>query len=250
MTQEGSRFDLAVIDEMTFHVDQPDALVEGDWAQMQSLLYGSFDHEIRRHPHDPAEEIPPNAAEYLVAQSVGLFKDRRTDPSLAPDAEGQRFENPQIVRALDKTGRLVGYSHSVNNTSPPFARAKMAVPPNIKVPRFGGRRYARMSELAVAPEFQGNGLGTLIAYKTLSLYPEQQPVSAYVYPREFPQMSPALERHGMTRTDAKSKDPYRENGGRTLLSRYTAHVGALMRRIEELPGAEEAIYLMDYRTSA
>jgi ribosomal protein S18 acetylase RimI-like enzyme len=250
MTQEGSRFGLAVIDEMTFRVDQPGALDEGDWAEMQNLLHGSFKEEIRRHPHDLAEEIPSNAAEYLVAQSVGLFKDRRIDPSLAPDAEGQRFENPQIVRALDKTGTLVGYSHSVNNTSPPFARAKMAIPPNIKVPRFGGRRYARISELAVAPEFQGEGLGTLIAYKTLSLYPEQQPVSAYVYAREFPQMSPALERHGMTRTGAESKDPYGENGGKAVLSRYTAHVGALMRLIEGLPGAKEAIYLMNYRTPA
>lgn len=253
MTQEASRFNLDVIEGLSFQVDQPDALGFGDWQAMQWVLISAFHQEIREHEHDPTEMIPEAAARYLVSQNLGVFMERRKDPSLAPRTEGQLFEDVQIVRAVDKkNGQLVAYSHSANNTSPPFAKAKMAIPPGIPVPKFGNRKYAKVSELAVRPDLRGNGIGTLVAYKTLSVRDPMQRVAAYVYDREFPAMPPALERHGMTRTGGETVQPYAEaeNGGNTVLSRYAGRVGSLMRHIESLPDAREAIAIMNHNTAA
>lgn len=250
MTQEASRFNLAAIEGLNFQVDQPEALGRGEWRAMQNLLTSSFAREVESHEHDPNEMIPNDAARYLVAQHLGVFMERRQDPSLAPHTAGQRFEGAQVVRAFDSEGQLVSYSHSVNNTSPPFAGIKMAIPPGVRVPRFGGRRYARVSELAVRRDMSGNGIGTLVAYKTLSLRHPEQPVAAYVYAREFPAMPGTLERHGMSHTGGRTVEPYGENGGNTVLSRYAGRVGDLMRRIEGLPDAQAAIAIMNRNTNA
>lgn len=251
MTQEASRFNLTVIEGLNFQVDQPEALGRGEWQAMQNLLTSSFAREIEAHKHEPNEMIPNDAARYLIAQNLGVFMERRQDPSLAPHTEGQRFEDVQVVRAFDSDGQLVSYSHSVNNTSPPFAGVKMAIPPGVRVPRFGHRRYVRISELAVRRDLSRNGIGTLVAYKTLSLRHPEQPVAAYAYAREFPDMPRTLEKHGMTRTGGETVEPYGENGGSTVLSRYAGRrVGGLMRHIEGLPDARAAIAIMNRNTNA
>jgi hypothetical protein len=248
MSEPTPRFNLGVIDSLMFRVDPANELgVDGLYAA-QGLLTNSLHKAISAHPHAPEEGIPDDAATYLVEQDFTRFMQHRVDPRTGPGSWHQRFRDPRVVRALGSDGRLVAYSHSVNNTSGWLVRTKMAMPPGKAVPIVGDRKYVRVSELAVDSDYWGKGIGTVVLYQTLSLWSPKQQASAYIFPRECPETASSLEELGMQPTGEGPVRRYGEAGKETLLRRYAGRISAILRRIRALPGAPEAISIMNART--
>lgn len=157
-------------------------------------------------------ELPnrtPEEIEYVMGGREGLPA-RLANPAI--DAESgrllpdQSFADPSLTVAFtdaDKSSmRIVGYSFSADNASGSPELVRRAKQLTVV------KNYRWLRTVAVLPDYQGRGIGSVLSAVTLAKASRFQPASAYTWPTEGDSGTRLVESLGMTRTGRRNRDVY------------------------------------------
>ncbi len=157
----------------------------GTWGEIQGVLQGSWGESIDR---DPAE------IQHLISGGSrnGDFIESHVNPNTRVGNgfyANQLFTRPHFAIAAEK-GKIVGYAYTANNVSgggsPEGTHNESLTAKAVRQAKRMSviKNYVWVREVAVLPEFQGQGIAKQMGKTLLEKSYGIQPVSAYVWPKE------------------------------------------------------------------
>lgn len=217
----------------------PYSITDNEWQEIQGLEREVFADSIA------GQRTPDEIDHYLQWGDPAAFIDGRLDPEVAV-RQGRlnpgEFARPVVVTAHEGKD-LVGYTYLADNTTPPLEKIKMLTPPSWNVPKVGGKRYAWAREMAVHPDYQYRGIGTVMALLALEMRKPKQPVAVYTL-SEMQVVNDALRRYGLNETGDQTSPTFGENSKPTTVTRWSnVSVGKVMEKILNKPGMQIQIWL-------
>lgn len=157
----------------------------GTWGEIQDVLHGAWDETINRDSAEIRHLISGGSRNCDFIESH-INPNTRVGSGLYAN---QLFTRPRVAIAAEK-GKIVGYAYTASNVSgggSPEGSHNESL--SAKVVRQAKRmsvikNYVWVREVAVLPEFQGQGIAKLMGKTLLEKSYGIQPVSAYVWPEE------------------------------------------------------------------
>ncbi len=160
-----------------------------EWRQLQGVSREAFANTLDR----TQDEIDA-AVEW---GDPTLFYASHVDPNFQVNGRynaDQSFSKPRVAVATE-TGAPIGFAFSAHNVSGANQRERMIKRLSVV------KNYLWLREVAVAPEFQRQGIATDLGKALLRDAIPFQPPTAYIWPKEVGFLQGVLERAGFVATD-------------------------------------------------
>lgn len=193
-TLKGISFDVR-IPELFLHDDVPPVI----WSDGRQLIVDSFADSMDLDPGKVDEFVGDRYDFRRVHQNLNILNDEgRVNP--------QSFSRPLVAYATDWRDpddlRLIGISFSADAVSGATEeiRRKKAMLPN--------KRYRWIEKIAVDPEYQRQGIGSVLAMLSLRQAFPLQPASAFTWPELSPDGSELMESIGLKEAGRTKEDVF------------------------------------------
>ncbi len=209
----------------------------------------------------------PRADVITRKYDLPTYVERRVRPQLQSGRDGwndQLFRDPLVAVVHDSSNQPVCGVVTTNNTSasdrtPALLRKpemwlKMVIPPDIRVPKFGGKRYVHFREAYVHPDAQHtldtrdgtvvvSGIALSGLYYSLHQRDQTQITAAYVVrgdPADY-QMEYITAALGMHQTGFKAPNSLPGYKPDAPLVRLQRELADMAEDISEMPGANQVL---------
>lgn len=220
-----------------------------DYATWYSLLK----MEQRAYPPNYPDRSPQEISAFLGAPGEDLrqYRERRRCPNTLNRFTGNYYLRPRVAVAyVDNDTRYpeaVGYAWAMDNISG-TRKPTRALKTALHIARIKPAWFT-FRDIAVDPEYQGNGVASTLALLLLETARPGQPVSAFVHTEAADSIA-TLQRAGFSRPDLNPEHPETEwqtdpafgpGADPGQLIRLSSNVGQLQARILTNPAALPAI---------
>jgi len=229
-----ANFDLR---DITFSTVEPAQLPEERWHELATLDFAALKNELALGEHRSTVS-DTEVATAVGAADINHYKAAKLDPNTAVGGRlgaNQRYAGPLYTVASNQHGELVGALYGANNASgsPEAIERKMGAFLPLKKWAWGGF-------LAVHPEYQHRGIGTMLGAYHLEAYNPLQPASAYAWRVRY--ITGVLGNNGLHAAGQVTEDyPFGSNAG-IGMQRFTVRsVAQALYHVWRIPGGRDAL---------
>ena len=210
--------------EPEYHLIDARLAEQEQLAGLQHIMRIAFTNEM------PEERTLSDIDTFVNWNNTPEFYRGMNDPNLQVGKQlraDQQYWNPTLAVAT-VSGLPVGFAYAANNVSGKYQIERWAKRASVI------KNFLWLRNVVVHPDFQGNGIATKLVTSLLSDAKALQPVSAYVYREETPDVAKTLERHAFRVTGVSDAYPFGSDAGMSPLTRMEASsVRAVLRSMQK-----------------